>query len=249
MANDARTGPDGSAKPTDRTSPDDTSVAQKLMPLFPNESQAYRQARVALQAEEVALARRVKAVAAQRRALPRGGEIKEDYAFHYADDARLGTAVRLSELFGEKDTLLLYSFMFGPDWEHACPSCTSLMDGFDRTTYQVSQDAAFVAVAKAPASKINQWAKQRDWTQITLLSGYDCTYHADYRCQGASDNDQHPAMRVFKREPDGTIYLFWGTELDENDLDTIWAYWNLMDMTPAGRPNREDPPQTYTFDR
>ena len=102
--------------------------------------------------------------------------------------------VKFSELLGDKNTLLLYSFMYGPSWDKPCPSCTSLVDGFDRTWYQVSQDAAFVAIAKAPADRINAWAKQRGWSQIPLVSGADSPYQADYKCQGDSDDMQWPVM-------------------------------------------------------
>jgi predicted dithiol-disulfide oxidoreductase (DUF899 family) len=50
--------------------------------------------------------------------------------------------VKFSELFADKNTLLLYSFMYGPNWDNRCPSCTSLVDGFDRTWYQVTRSAA-----------------------------------------------------------------------------------------------------------
>src|SRR5690349_13303007 len=115
---------------------------------YPNESQAYRDARNALLKEEQELVARVKALAAARRGLPPGGELKEDYVFQWAVEGRVGDSVRFSELFGDKRTLLLYSFMFGPNWDNPCTSCTSLMDGFDRTWYQVSRDAAFAAIAK-----------------------------------------------------------------------------------------------------
>ena len=68
-------------------------------------------------------------------------------------EGKVGQRVRFSELFGDKPTLLLYSWMFGPSWDKPCPSCTSLMDGFDRTWYSVAQDAAFAAIAKAPPKR------------------------------------------------------------------------------------------------
>ncbi|HZW17788.1 MAG TPA: DUF899 family protein [Luteimonas sp.] len=213
-------------------------------PRYPNETPEYRSARDALLAEEQALVDRTRAVAAQRRLLPRGGRLKQDYEFVRATDDRLGQRVRFSELFGDKDTLLLYSFMYGPQWDNPCPSCTSLVDGFDRTAYQVTRDAAFAAVAKAPADRINAWAKKRGWSQIELLSGSDCTYQRDYRCQGDSDDMQYPVMHVFRKHDDG-IFHFWGTELGANHVDTVWAYWNLMDFTPAGRPDYPTPPQVF----
>ena len=211
---------------------------------YPNETRDYRVARDALLKEEQELVSRVKALAAKRRKLPPGGPLKEDYVFQWATDGKIGQRVRFSELFGDKNTLLLYSFMFGPNWDNPCLSCTSLVDGFDRSWYQVSRDAAFAAIAKAPADRINAWAKRRGWSQIPLVSGYESTYQADYRCQGDSDDMQWPVMHVFHKS-DGRIRHFWGTESNSNHLDTVWPYWNLMDYTPEGRPDHDVAPQNF----
>jgi predicted dithiol-disulfide oxidoreductase (DUF899 family) len=110
--------------------------------------------------------------------------LKENYVFQWANDGKVGKSVKFSELFADKNTLLLYSFMYGPNWDNPSPSCTSLVDGFDRTWYQVTQSgAAFVAIAKAPAARINAWARQRGWSQIALVSGSNSTYRSDYKCQ------------------------------------------------------------------
>ena len=210
---------------------------------YPNESTEYRRQRDALAAEEEELIRRVKAVAEQRRKLPLGGELKEDYEFTWASGDKLGSSIRFSELFGCKDTLLLYSFMYGPSWDNPCPSCTSIVDGFDRMADQVGYDAAFVVVGKAPAQRINDWAKKRGWSQIDLVSGFDCSYQADYGCQ-RDDERQFPKMNVFKIV-DSSIFHFWGSEIPDNDIDMVWPYWNLMDLTPAGRPDRTSPPQNF----
>ena len=69
---------------------------------FPNESKAYRDAREALRKEEQELADKVKAVAARRRALPPGGELKDNYVFQWANDSKVGQRVKFSELFGGK---------------------------------------------------------------------------------------------------------------------------------------------------
>jgi len=211
---------------------------------YPNESSEYRLVRDSLLKDEKELVDKVKSVADRRRSLPLGGELKEDYVFQWANDGKVGKRVRFSELFGDKNTLLLYSWMYGPNWDHPCPSCTSLMDGFDRTWYSVSKDAAFVAIAKASADQINAWAKQRGWSQIALVSGSDSAFQADYKCQGESDDMQWPVMHVFRRQ-DGKIFHFWATELSANHVDTVWPYWNLMDFTPEGRPDIPTPPQSF----
>jgi len=211
---------------------------------YPNETREYREARDQLLKEEKELVDRVKAVAAKRRQLPLGGRLKEDYVFQWATEGKVGQRVKFSELFDGKSSLLIYSFMYGPNWDNPCLSCTSLMDGFDRSWYQVSRDAAFVAVAKAPAEKIHAWAKRRGWSQIPLLSGFESPFQADYQCQGASDDMQLPVMLTFTRR-NGAIFHFWATELKGNHVDTVWPYWNLMDFTPEGRPDIPVPPQTF----
>jgi predicted dithiol-disulfide oxidoreductase (DUF899 family) len=213
-------------------------------PRYPNESREYRAARDSLLKDEQELVDKVRSVAAKRRKLPAGGQLKEDYVFQWANDGKVGKPVKFAELFGDKDTLLVYSWMFGPNWDHPCPSCTSLMDGFDRAWYSVSKDAAFVGISKAPAEKINAWAKQRGWSQIPLVSGYDSSFQADYKCQGESDDMQLPVMHVFRKQG-GKVFHFWATERQENHVDTVWVYWNLMDFTPEGRPDKVTPPQNF----
>ena len=81
---------------------------------YPNESREYREARDALLKDEQELVDKVKSVAAKRRKLPLGGQLKEDYVFQWANDGKVGKPVKFSELFGTKNTLLLYSWMYGP---------------------------------------------------------------------------------------------------------------------------------------
>lgn len=94
---------------------------------FPSESAAYRAARNKLLGEEIALRRQIERVAAQRRTLPPGGMIAEDYAFD-GD----GGPVKLSALFAAgKDTLAIYSFMYGPERKLPCVGCTHFLDGLE----------------------------------------------------------------------------------------------------------------------
>src|SRR3981081_4691170 len=157
---------------------------------YPNESRAYRDARESLLKDEQELVDKVKSVAERRRNLPPGGQLKEDYVFQWANDGKVGKSVKFSELFADKNPLLLYSFMHGPSWDNPCPSCTSLVDGFDRTWYQVTQDAAFGAMPKSPHERIKAWAQHRGWSQMALVSGRGSAYQADYKCQGDSDDMQ-----------------------------------------------------------
>src|ERR1700731_430079 len=98
---------------------------------FPNESRQYREARNELLLAERELRRQLESVAAQRRALPLGGEVTEDYVFEevgpLSGAAATAKPVKSSELFGDKTTLIAYSFMYGPEMAEACPACTSIL--------------------------------------------------------------------------------------------------------------------------
>lgn len=214
---------------------------------YPNESEEYRKARDALLKDEQELIDQVRAVTQKRRKLPLGGQLKENYTFEWANDGKVGDKVKFSELFGDKDTLVIYSMMYGPSWDNPCLSCTSLVDGFDRNCYQLDKSgAAFVVIAKAAAKKINALAKRRSWTQMPLVSGLHSSFQADYNCQWNDDEEMaRTMMNVFVKQ-DGRIFHFWGSELPTNNVDMVWPYWNLMDMTPQGRPDSPTPPQNFT---
>src|SRR5579863_9075918 len=93
---------------------------------IPNESAEYRAARTALLAEEIELRRHIERVAAQRRALPPGAPVTGDYRFMTEDGE-----TDLAGLFRDKQTLVTYSYMFGPQRERPCPMCTNLLDAWD----------------------------------------------------------------------------------------------------------------------
>jgi predicted dithiol-disulfide oxidoreductase (DUF899 family) len=230
---------------------------------FPNETTSYRQARNALLEEEMELRRRIERVAAQRRALPKGGEIPEDYVFEGKGDKGRAKRLKLSELFTPaKNTLAIYSFMFGPERELPCPGCTHFLDGLDGAALHIAQRVNLVVVAKSPLKRLGELAKQRGWKHLRLLStagnNYDRDYFGDSTALSEAVRDQQefkdgeewdmPMLNVFRREDDGTIRHFWGSELlyvppepgqqyRHNDL--MDPLWNMFDVTPEGRGDFE----------
>jgi len=120
---------------------------------FPGESDEYRDARDALLRAEMALIEQIEQVAEMRRALPPGGPLKEDYVFEQgADDFRDTKTVhevRLSELFGDHDTLILINTMWSPGADFPCPACNSLADGYNATAAHLSARVAFALVTRA----------------------------------------------------------------------------------------------------
>src|SRR5690606_38901724 len=92
---------------------------------LPNESPEYRAARNALLVQEIESRRVAERAAELRRRLPPGGAVPEDYRFTGEEGP-----VTLSGLFGGHDTLVIYSYMFGPERKAPCPMCTSFMGSF-----------------------------------------------------------------------------------------------------------------------
>src|SRR5215510_2901540 len=135
---------------------------------YPNESAEYRAARNALLDEEIALRAQIEAVAAKRRALPLGGDIPEDYVFERIGKTSMAEKVKMSELFGPHDTLILYSFMYGPEREVPCPGCTHLLNGLDGAARHVGERAALHIVAKSPIARLTAWAHERGWEHTFL---------------------------------------------------------------------------------
>jgi predicted dithiol-disulfide oxidoreductase (DUF899 family) len=120
---------------------------------FPGESTQYREARDRLLQAEAELRRQTEAVAAMRRELPAGGVVPQDYVFDGA-----GGEVRFSELFGEHDTLVVYSFMFPRtlDDDSPCPACSSILESLDGAARHLGQVVALAVVAKAPLPRIRE---------------------------------------------------------------------------------------------
>src|SRR5580658_5168106 len=112
-------------------------LAQRNDMRFPNESADYRRARHALLAEEIELRRHIERVAEQRRALPPGGEVKQAYSFQ----GEQGPAT-FADLFGGKQTLVVYNYMFGPQRERPCPMCTSMLSSLEGEARDIEQRVA-----------------------------------------------------------------------------------------------------------
>lgn len=209
--------------------------------IFPNESPDYRRARDELARAEMDLKRQVDHTAALRRRLPLGGALKEDYVFdELGKDGRV-RKVKLSELFERgKDSLFLYSFMYGPEMTEACPMCSSFLDGLNGNAPHIAQRIKLAVVARSPIRRIAKFATTRGWKNLRMLSSARNSYNADYFGETA-DGKQDTMANVFTRR-DGAIYHFWGSEKqylrpggDPCHMDMMWPLWNVLDTTPEGR--------------
>lgn len=249
MAKAKVAGRKGAKKPAakGRSAPSKSPAAKSLHNLrFPNESAAYRAARNELLETEIRLRQRIEQVAAMRRRLPLGGAAKEDYVFEEGETMLSGhpvaRRVRLSELFGGHDSLVIYNFMFGPEMEQPCPMCASILDSLDGAAIHLNQRTSLVVVARSPVARIRQLALSRGWRRLRFLSSSQNSYNRDYFGEGP-DGSQMPMLNVFLRR-DGKVHHFAGSEMlygpresgqGHRHVDLIWPLWNVLDLTPEGR--------------
>jgi predicted dithiol-disulfide oxidoreductase (DUF899 family) len=244
--------------------PGGTGIDSSSLPVdhdirFPGESGEYRRARNELLEAEIELRRAIERVATQRRALPLGGAVPDDYRFEEASGDP--GEVSFSELFAPgKDTLVVYSFMF-PRWsgdtrpapatgetarlplaETPCASCTSILDSLDGAAPHLTQRINLAVVAKSDPDRIRVFARERGWRHLRLLSSRNNTYNRDYHAE-TPEGEQAPILNVFVRDGDGIRHA-WATELmfapreegmEPRHVDSIWPIWNVLDMTPGGR--------------
>jgi predicted dithiol-disulfide oxidoreductase (DUF899 family) len=210
-------------------------LARKNKAHFPNESPEYRQARNALLSEEIELRRYIERVAALRRTLPLGGRIPEDYTFEGHDGM-----VRLSQLFGDKDTLVVYSMMFGPQRERACPMCTAMLTSWDGTARNLRERVALAVTARSPIDRLLDFKKERGWQNLQIYSDSKGDYTRAYV---SADDGDVPGLSVFTRR-DGTLRHFWSGEMsgemadagqDPRGAPDVDPLWTILDLTPAGR--------------
>ena len=231
---------------------------------FPGESAEYRRERNRLLEAEVELRRAIEQVAAQRRALPRGGPVPEDYSF---EEVGRDGEVRFSELFEPgKETLVIYSFMFprysgdtrpGPGGETGklplaetpCASCTSILDSLDGAAPHLRQRINLAVIARSDPARIATFARERGWRNLRLLSSRANRYNRDYRAE-TDEGEQMPILNVFIKDGDELLHT-WATELmfapreegmEARHVDSIWPVWSVLDMTPQGRDTRSNFP-------
>ncbi|MGN6143908.1 MAG: DUF899 family protein [Mesorhizobium sp.] len=200
------------------------------------ESAEYRSARTALLAEEIDLRRHLERVAEQRRALPPGAEIEKDYVFQGENGP-----VHFADLFGDHDTLVIYTYMFGPERARPCPMCTALVGALAANAADIRQRVALAVVARSPVERLYAFAKERGWKNLPLYSDTTEEFGRDFGSWTAEGD--MPGYHVFTRR-DGTIRHFWSGEMggetadpgqDPRGAPDFTPLWNVLDTTPAGR--------------
>jgi predicted dithiol-disulfide oxidoreductase (DUF899 family) len=214
---------------------------------FPGESTQYREARNALLAEEIELRRHIERVAAQRRALPPGGAVPQDYRF----EGEHGP-VTLTEMFGAHDTLVTYNWMFGPRTARSCPMCAATLSSLDGEMADILQRVAFAVIARSPIERLVAFKKERGWRHLRVYSSGGNSFNRDYANEDP-DGEDTAEFNVFTRSG-GVLRHFWGGEMGPQTADPgqdprgapdIMPVWQVLDMTPGGRGTNWYPKLEY----
>jgi predicted dithiol-disulfide oxidoreductase (DUF899 family) len=219
-------------------------------------AEEHLRARLELLAAEKDLTRRGDEVARRRRELP-WARVDDEYVFDTAEGERT-----LAELFGERSQLLVYHFMFGPDWDAGCPVCSFWADNFNDTIVHLNQrDVTMVCASRAPIAKLEAYKLRMGWTFPWVSSGRN-NFNYDYAVSlagapaGSSQRDmprgpalppsdgvrynftkdpfaaEMPGLSAFALEG-GVVYHTYSCYA--RGLDAFNAANQLLDRAPKGR--------------
>jgi predicted dithiol-disulfide oxidoreductase (DUF899 family) len=207
-------------------------------------------ARLQLLEAEKELTRRSDELARKRQELP-WWWIDKDYRF----DTEEGEA-SLADLFRGRSQLLIYHFMFDPDWDEGCPSCSALADGFDETHLHLqNHDVAFTAVSRASLEQLLSYRDRMGWSFPWVSSGrtdFNYDFHVtidasvapveyNYRNQAQLEqanvawrewSGEQPGMSAFALQG-GDVYHTYSAYA--RGLDALWTMWQWLDRAPLGR--------------
>lgn len=180
----------------------------------------------------------------QRRELP-WEQVEKKYVF----DGPNGRET-LANLFNGKSQLIIYHFMFGPEWAEGCPSCSLLADHFDGSTpHLATRDVQLVAVSRAPLSKIDAFKKRMGW-QFKWVSSHGSDFNFDYQVSFTKQeldssqpnynygsmkfpSDEGPGASVFYKDTDGNVFHTYSSF--GRGLDMMIGAYNWLDIAPKGR--------------
>ncbi len=205
----------------------------------------WREARQALLAKEKEFTRRRDELARLRRELP-WVRVERNYVFETPEGTK-----SLAELFGGKSQLMIYHFMFGPDWEQGCPSCSFLSDHIDGANWHLPQrDVRLLAVSRAPLHKIEPFKKRMGW-RFDWVSSFGSDFNFDfgvafekgdvakdrvsynYGISSAHGSEDLHGLSVFYKDTAGGVFHTYSTYA--RGCDMLVGAYNFLDLAPKGR--------------
>jgi predicted dithiol-disulfide oxidoreductase (DUF899 family) len=201
-------------------------------------------ARRELLAEEKAFNKARDALSERRRALP-WVLVDKPYSFEGANGRET-----LAELFGPRSQLLVYHFMFGPEWEQGCPSCSFWADNFNGIDIHLAhRDISFVVISRAPLEKLEAYRRRMGWS-FKWVSSFGSDFNFDYHvsftpeeiAKGEMDynyrverfpSSEAPGASAFAKDEDGRVYHTYSSY--SRGVDMLNGAYHWMDIAPKGR--------------
>jgi predicted dithiol-disulfide oxidoreductase (DUF899 family) len=161
-------------------------------------------------------------VSAERRQLPMTS-VDKDYAFEGPAGPQ-----RLVDLFNGQSQLVMYHFMFAPDWDNGCPGCTGYTNGIGETSQLREQDTEFVLVSRASVAKLQAWKDQHGWA----MPWYSCETRFSEDMGALPGGNDMPTINVFVKDDAGNVYRSYYT--NGAAIETTMGQKGLLELTPRG---------------
>jgi predicted dithiol-disulfide oxidoreductase (DUF899 family) len=204
-------------------------------------------ARRALLAKEKDFTRARDELSRQRRELP-WERVEKEYVFDGKDGRRT-----LADLFDGRSQLVVYHFMFPPDWDEGCASCSFWADNFDPNVVHLkARDVTMVAISRAPRAKLAAYERRLGWS-FDWFSSADTDFNFDFdvsfREEGPYNYGSQTAagdregVSVFYKDEDGAIFHTYSTYA--RGIDLLNTAYNYLDLVPKGRDEVGKPSQFW----
>lgn len=194
----------------------------------------WKKARNKLLKKEKELTRQRDKLSAERRRMPMV-EIEKEYTFGGPDGK-----VSLFDLFEDRQQLILYHFMFGPDDEQGCVGCSMFVDNLGHPAHLHARNTSLVLVSRAPLDKLEPFKKRMGWT-IPWYSSFGSDFNYDFGV--TTEKGETHALSVFLRDKERIFHTYF---TDKRGVEYLGSNWSLLDVTPLGRQeNWEDSPEGY----
>jgi predicted dithiol-disulfide oxidoreductase (DUF899 family) len=210
-------------------------------------------ARQDLLAKEKRLTRQRDALAAERRKLP-WVKLEKEYLF----DTPSGK-MTLSQLFENRSQLIIYHFMFGPEWKEGCPGCSMIADHLDGSvTHLANRDLTLLAVSRAPLAKIQEFKQRMGW-RFKWVSSFSSDFNHDFHVSSTKEelakgeiyynykmqplpSDERPGASVFYKNENGELFHTYSTYA--RGLEVGMGAYSYLDIVPKGRDEEGLPRKT-----
>lgn len=186
--------------------------------------------------QEKELTRARDALNAKRRRLPMR-KVEKDYRFQSEDGE-----ISLLDMFEGRSQLIVYHFMFGPDWKAGCEGCSWVADAMTHPAHFHARDTSFVMLSRAPLEKLQQYRKRMEWNKpIPWHSSLDSDFNYDFGA--TTDNGEQHGVSVFLRDGDDIYQTY---HVGARGAEHLGSHWTYLDLTPYGRQETwEDSPQGW----